>query len=307
MWSRRKADERIRTLEEMVREREGTVRQREERILELEQAKDLLAARMDQQAHRLTAQQDTIDTLHAQQQHQTKEMTVMTDMPTPEAPPLSPRDALNHDIVASMAVLDGWCTPQKAFLLADWIINNPVELAVEIGIFGGKSLVPMAQAMRFAGRGVIYGIEPWSNAIAVETATNEANDTWWGTVDLNGVKRRFMEHVVSRQLSDHIKVIELSSDEALAVFAGPRFAQKIDLVHIDGSHAEEQALRDVARWLPLMRPGGIIVLDDICWPSVIPALQYLRDTCNPIAEVRFGAAGADGALGDGFAAFRVRA
>lgn len=219
---------------------------------------------------------------------------------------LTGRDGLNQQIIHSLAALDGWCSAQKAFLVADWILNNNIELAVEVGIYGGKSLVPMAHAMRFAGRGVVYGIEPWSNAIALEIPTNEANDSWWKSVDLAAVKCRFLHYLTENDLSDIIKIIEISSDEALQVFSSPRFAQKIDLVHIDGSHAEEQALRDVSSWLPLIRPQGIIVLDDICWPSVEPALRFLEDNCKQIAAVKFGTY-SEGNLGEGFAAFRVPA
>ena len=38
----------------------------------------------------------------------------------------------------------------------------------------------------------------------------------------------------------------------------------IDLLHVDGSHTI-QAQRDVERFAPNVRPGGIVFLDDIHW------------------------------------------
>jgi hypothetical protein len=204
-------------------------------------------------------------------------------------------------ILTSLNSLHGWCSPQKAFLMADYIVNFKLKLAVEIGIFGGKSLVPVAHAIKFIGGGDAYGIEPWSNAVATETITNEANDQWWAALDMKVVKKSFYSHIVAHDLTDVVKVIEISSDEAVKIFSEARFRGKIEMLHIDGAHSEEQAVRDVTHWLPLIKAGGIIILDDIQWPTVLPAKKLLEETCEKIAELRFGEN-----AGDAFAAFRVR-
>lgn len=121
--------------------------------------------------------------------------------------------------------------------------------------------------------------------MAVACATNEENDQWWSHVDLKAIKDRFLSAVMAYDLTGIVKTIELSSNEARMAFLvdpGNRF----DILHIDGSHAEAQALADVTDWLPLVTPGGIIVLDDIEWDTVKMARDHLRVACIVVEEVR---------------------
>src|SRR5262249_6565282 len=74
--------------------------------------------------------------------------------------------------------VDGWCTPFKAAKLYELASQSDCQLAVEIGVFGGKSLLPIALAFQEKGSGSAYGIEAWDNAVAVETVTSEINDKW---------------------------------------------------------------------------------------------------------------------------------
>lgn len=48
-------------------------------------------------------------------------------------------------------------------------------------------------------------------------------------------------------------------DEALAQFAD----ESIDLLHLDGHHSEEAARHDLQKWLPKLRPGGILLVHDV--------------------------------------------
>jgi hypothetical protein len=52
----------------------------------------------------------------------------------------------------------------------------------------------------------------------------------------------------------------MTFDEALAYFSD----DSIDILHIDGHHSYESVRSDFESWLPKVRPGGIILLHDIC-------------------------------------------
>jgi predicted O-methyltransferase YrrM len=178
--------------------------------------------------------------------------------------------------------VDGWCTPHKASVLYQLARAPEVKIGLEIGIFAGKSMFPVCQAFKDKGEGKHFGIEPWSNLVAVETATNDANDQWWSKVDMRAIKRQFFSNLLRFELIDHVAIVESPSDSAYSLFSTNRFRGKIDLLHIDGSHSTPEALHDVTNWTKLVSPGGYVVLDDIEWPSVGLAYEYLKMLGNEV-------------------------
>ncbi|WP_284257019.1 class I SAM-dependent methyltransferase [Acidocella aquatica] len=201
---------------------------------------------------------------------------------------IAPADSTGADLPAYISALlpqlEGWCTLSKALWLVELVSNMSGTRIGEIGVYGGKSLIPMALAARNRPGAMVYAIEPWSNSVAVEQATSAENDQWWREVDLNKIKLGFVSAVMDCGLAGVVKLIELPSDEARCAFQAMR-GYRFDLLHVDGSHAEGQALTDVKDWLPLVAPGGILVLDDIGWETVTKARDYLRATCDVIGEV----------------------
>jgi predicted O-methyltransferase YrrM len=172
--------------------------------------------------------------------------------------------------------LEGWCLRQKAVAIAEIILEERPAICVEIGVFGGQSLMPAAAALRHVGSGVIYGIEAWDSQITTVNPTDENNDTWWSKVDFSPVKRDFYRFVVDMELTDQVRVIESTSNRAAALF------DTIDYLHIDGSHAMVSAVEDVIHYVRKVRPGGIVLFDDVEWETTAPAQALLRQFCEPI-------------------------
>jgi FkbM family methyltransferase len=193
--------------------------------------------------------------------------------------------ALDARIIAALPAIEGWCTARKAVWLAGLIARDRCSQVLEIGIYGGRSLIPMALAVQeHAPEGKVYGVEAWSSDVAMETATHADSDAWWRNVELAAVKTQFLRNLLDNELAGIVNVLEMSSDEAFKCLTaiGP---SEFDLIHVDGSHAEAQALRDVRSWWALLRPGGILVLDGIAWPSMQEAREYLRSNLSVVEEV----------------------
>jgi hypothetical protein len=149
-------------------------------------------------------------------------------------------------------------------------------------------LLPMAHALEHRGRGVIYGIEPWDNQVAIQTPTSSQNDEWWCDVNMKSIKQEFVRYISEHNLAHRVKLIELSSDDAFVVMNSPHFFGHIDLIHIDGSHSEIQAKRDILNWEAMLRPSGILVLDDISWPGVEKALGLIAPRYDTVHNFNNG-------------------
>lgn len=157
-----------------------------------------------------------------------------------------------------MDQVHGWCSHQKASILVDLITKIRPAKIVEIGVWAGKSLIPMAYALKTLGNGKIYGIDPWSSEESVVDVKSEANRAYWAWVDHEAVMNGLIIRIKEFELLDQVELIRSTSQDAPLI-------NDIDLLHIDGNHSEVTSYIDVTKWAPLVRPGGWIIVDDISW------------------------------------------
>lgn len=165
---------------------------------------------------------------------------------------------MNSDLFSRIntvhATLQGWCESEKAITLASMVLSLRPECVVEVGIFGGKSLIPMAMSMKEIGRGLIIGIDPWSKEVAVREQISQEHRDWWDSINIDNVYNDFISKVNALGLNQFVSVIRNES----------RFVQppaKIDLLHLDGSHSDT-TVNDAMKFAPRVTMGGFCIMDD---------------------------------------------
>ena len=104
------------------------------------------------------------------------------------------------------------------------------------------------------------------------------NQEWWATLDLDKHYESFVEHTVRAKVVRHIQYCRMSSWDA------SRFLPDMDMVHIDANHAEWPSTSDVVNWLPKLKVGGYIVMDDVNWESTQTALKFVLKRCEFVAR-----------------------
>lgn len=176
----------------------------------------------------------------------------------------------------SMDQLTGWCTKFKAFKLIDLVIEKKAEIVVEVGVWGGRSLVPMAYALKQLGHGKVYGIDPWSSTASTE-GMDKINKDWWGAIDHEIIYQGLAQKIELFELSNYVELIKSTSVDAEPI-------ADIDLLHIDGNHSEETSLYDAMKWAPLVKTGGYIVFDDTTWGTTAKAVKWLDANYTRIAD-----------------------
>jgi len=175
--------------------------------------------------------------------------------------------------------LPGWCSAEKAKALAAVVRDLRPRISVEIGVFGGRSLIALASAhARFAG-GIVYGIDPWSAEEALASVQETEHRVWWAKLDYEQIYTGCLRAIAECGLSTHCAVLRTTSACAADDFTA------VDLLHIDGNHSEEKSCSDAALWLPKLTPGGALFFDDVNWPSTARALQMVRTACTEIGSV----------------------
>jgi|KBSSwiStaDraftv2_1062776.scaffolds.fasta_scaffold14521_10 predicted O-methyltransferase YrrM len=153
--------------------------------------------------------------------------------------------------------LSDWTPIEKAHTLAALVLALRPALTVEVGVWQGASLLPMALAHRAIGHGRVIAVDPWAATASVQGQVNADDVRWWSEVDHEQAYQKFVTVLAEESVSQFVEVVRATSDE----FAVP---EGIGLAHIDGNHGD-QAVKDVQRFAPKMATGGVLVLDDYLW------------------------------------------
>lgn len=156
---------------------------------------------------------------------------------------------------------DGWCSLDKAHTLAAAILTMRPNLVVEIGIWAGRSLLPMALAMKQIGKGKIVGLDPWKAEASVQGITGE-DLKWWATVDHERVFNDFNNWITQDAVGQFVEIHRCRSDE----FDHKKMITEkglIDICHIDGNHGEAASVYDVTHYAANVRVGGFLYFDDL--------------------------------------------
>jgi hypothetical protein len=172
----------------------------------------------------------------------------------------------------------GWCTLDKAGSFIDYVdeicnrVDNPV--CVEIGIYGGKSALPVALELKRHNKGKLYAIDPWKNDEAVK-GYEESNDhfEYWNNIDLQFIYQFFLNLLKEYELEDFVEIWPVASDDTPII-------ENIDFLYIDGQHTD-QAHRDVMKFASRVKLNGYCVADDVAWgevskvPAMLEALGFM--------------------------------
>jgi predicted O-methyltransferase YrrM len=134
---------------------------------------------------------------------------------------------------------------------------------VEIGSFKGKSTVWLAKALQLSGRK--------EKVFAMDPHVRDSYET-------------FLNNISRLNLSEWVESVKSTSEEAAKTWN-----QIIKLIFIDGSHRYEDVLLDLQLWVPRVKRGGVVVMDDTDpkgnFPGVVRAIREYRESNQNLKEI----------------------
>lgn len=154
-----------------------------------------------------------------------------------------------------------------ADILRDLMVVERPETVVEIGLAYGSSALAVAEALLRAGTG-----NP-RHLIIDAYQTSAFARVGWQALTAAGV-------------DDFCQLFEEPSQYALPRFAASGIAA--DAAFVDGSHIFHNVFVDLYYLNQMIRPTGLVILDDCAWTSVATAVgyyeRYLGWTSQPISK-----------------------
>jgi hypothetical protein len=194
-----------------------------------------------------------------------------------EVVPACLRQRLDAVVNSVPADFGGGSGLAKALTSAALIIRHDLTSYVEIGVYRGRSLLPVAAAFGYFGRGSAVGIDPWSSSAATQQdlhlfppAAATVNDFVSG-LDWDGMFDEVLRQIAAQGVEAHCTLIRARASAAVARFAD----RSVDLLHVDGNHDQAAVLEDLDNYLPKVMLGGFVILDDVSWESVRAAGRRL--------------------------------
>jgi cephalosporin hydroxylase len=194
-------------------------------------------------------------------------------------------DELKKQVCLILPSLEGWCSREKALAFIDLILQEKPKMCVEIGVFGGASLFPVASALKYHGEGVVIGIDPWDKLECIkylDPREDEAHFKWWSHLDLQSIYHSYTSMLKRYQLEGYCKTVATTSEKAAMGL------NSIDILHLDGNHSNIASVQDVTLYLPKVRSGGYIWLNDCLWEEMQDSVELLLNSCEVVKLVDHG-------------------
>lgn len=183
---------------------------------------------------------------------------------------------------------EGWTTADRCVEMAQLILDTKPQTIVEIGVFGGRSFIPQALALKQNRKehgivGRIYGLDPWKKDATIEgyegnDADVKANKDWWMSVDIHMIHKLAAEAVWKYHVDEHAILIRSASQYCHECIP------PIDILVVDGNHSEVASCRDVALYMPKLNGGGYAWMDDCGWPTTQSAQRLMLSSCDLVRE-----------------------
>jgi predicted O-methyltransferase YrrM len=127
------------------------------------------------------------------------------------------------------------------------------EMAAEIGVWLGRSIIYLAQTCQRLGKYIRF--------IAVDNFHGEKDQPEHKTtVDANGgnIRAAFEANISRCGVAERVQIIEGDSSKSADVPDG-----MLAFAFIDAAHDYDSVRADIAAWLPKVKPGGILAGHDI--------------------------------------------
>lgn len=157
--------------------------------------------------------------------------------------------------------LQGWCTEIKAQRLYDLIIESDSKITIELGAYGGRSLIPMALAHKEKGSGFCIGVDAWHKNACLGGNNSPANDEWWSKVNFEQIHNELTRTIDKYELNDYCGTLRLRSQTVGLMTAD----NIIDVLHQDSAHNIQTIIAELDLWIPKLKMGGYWVADDTDW------------------------------------------
>lgn len=169
--------------------------------------------------------------------------------------------------------IHGWCSIEKANKMMEVVTKCNPKLILELGVFGGRSLLALAIASKNVNNtSKVIGVDAWNKLSALEGINDNANNEWWSKIDYDMMYNYTIELMKKHNVDN---IVELWKSKSCDV-ANKFLINSIDIIHQDSNHSEETSTNEVELYWDKVIPGGYWIFDDTNWETTQRAQHLLE-------------------------------
>jgi hypothetical protein len=144
----------------------------------------------------------------------------------------------------------------KTYLMAYLIKYSMLKTFVEIGVYRGKSFLPLAYVIK-QNEGLSIGIDPYIASCAREYDLDEEKrikvNKFIDSLDFDQIYKDVLDKKEIFGLSSGCIIIRETSENAYEYVKDVK--HEIDMLHIDGNHDTKYVEMDAEKYIPMVRSG----------------------------------------------------
>lgn len=176
----------------------------------------------------------------------------------------------------TLEAIEGWRYRQDLALL--YLLARDVSapgLTLEIGSYKGLGTVALALGARDGGHDTVHTVDPHTGDRQALEAAGAA---------LPSSEADFERNLKEAGFADSVVAHTALSDELFERWNG----SPLRLLFVDGWHSYDAVASDLRNWVPLLSPGGAVLVDDYDnYPDVAQAVEDAGDLL-PTGRARAG-------------------
>ncbi len=184
------------------------------------------------------------------------------------------------EVLEELPKITGWNHVERADRLMQFLYDCSPNLCVEIGSFGGSTTYQIAKTLSFLKKGKLYAIDSWNVKDAIEGISQKDLIEIFQSLDMKAIQKQCQNLLSSQGLTAHCTLIEENSKQAASRFTDG----SIDFLYIDGNPSKKGSLADVTAYLPKVKKGGYICLNDTNRLEKAPSIAFLLSHCTWLKE-----------------------
>ena len=174
---------------------------------------------------------------------------------------------------ANYTDIHGWCSIEKANKLIEIVTDCNPNLILELGVFGGRSLLALAIASKTVNiSSKVIGVDSWEKSASLDGLNDKANDEWWENIDYDMMYNYTINLMKENNVDNVVELWKSKSCDVANKFA----INSIDILHQDSNHSEKISTTEVELYWDKVRPGGYWIFDDTNWETTQPAQKLLE-------------------------------